>query len=294
MESIKNWLLATRPKTLPAGSVPVLIGGALAYYDNKMDPFLLLITFICSLLIQVITNYINEIYDFKKGADNKDRLGPKRMVASGEISLKAMTVVSGILILITFLLGLILVFEAGWLILAIGLLSLFFAYAYTGGPYPLAYKGLGDIFVLIFFGIIAVCGTYYIQTKQVNLLVFLTSLGPGFLSMNLLGVNNIRDIETDKKANKMTLAVRLGRKKANAIYTILMLFTFLIPFAIGHITQSLYNLLPIASVFLAIPLIKQVYTKQGKELIATLASTGRLLIVYGLLTVTGFLLARFY
>ncbi len=290
--SLKHWLLATRPKTLPAGTIPVIVGGSAAYYHGEIKPYLLLITFICALLIQVITNYINEIYDYKKGADNKERLGPKRMVAAGEISPKAMGVVSAVLIIITFLLGLILVFEAGWVILAVGVFSLFFAWAYTGGPYPLAYKGLGDIFVLVFFGIAAVCGTYYIQTGTVNFLIFLVSLGPGFLSMNLLGVNNIRDIETDKKAGKMTLAVRLGRKKANALYTVLMAGVFILPFIVAHITQSIFNLIPLFSAPLAFSLIRQTYRFDGKKLIETLSGTGKLLIVYGFLTALGFVFAK--
>jgi 1,4-dihydroxy-2-naphthoate octaprenyltransferase len=248
---------------------------------------------ICSILIQIITNYINEIFDFKKGADNEERLGPKRMVASGEISLKSMKKASTILIIITFFLGLILVYESGWVILAIGLFSLFFAYAYTGGPYPLAYKGVGDIFVLIFFGIAAVAGTYYILTGAINEIVILTSLGPGFLSMNLLGVNNIRDIDTDKKVGKMTLAVRLGRKKANYLYIFLMAGTYFLPFAIGHLTQSLYNLIPVISIFLGIKLSVDVVKKQGRDLIKVLEGTGKLLLLYGLLTSIGFILTKY-
>ena len=171
-----KWYLASRPKTLPASLIPVLIGASIAYYDNSIEVGYLIITFVCALLIQIITNFINEIYDYKKGADNEERLGPKRFVASGEISVKTMKYVSTILIIITFLLGLILVYGAGLLILAIGIFSLLFAYLYTAGPFPLAYKGFGDLFVLIFFGVVAVSGTYYIQTHSINIIVIIQSL----------------------------------------------------------------------------------------------------------------------
>ncbi len=292
--SIANnkWYLASRPKTLPASLIPVLIGASIAYYDGNIKPLYLIITFICALLIQIITNFINEIYDYKKGADNHERLGPKRLVASGEISIKTMKNVSTSLIIITFLLGLILVYEAGWIILAIGIFSLLFAYLYTAGPFPLAYKGFGDLFVFIFFGVLAVCGTYYIQTHSINMIVIISSFAPGFLSMNILGINNLRDIETDKKVGKMTLQVRLGKKNSQLMIVVLTVFTFLLPFAIGHLTQSLYNLLPLLSIIFAISLIKQIFIKTGKELNEILANSGKLLVIYGLLTSIGFILAK--
>lgn len=292
--SINKWYLATRPKTLPASVIPVLIGASIAYYDSNIKIGYLIITFVCALLIQIITNFVNEIYDFKKGADTDERLGPKRMVAAGEIPLNKMKLVSTLLIIITFLLGLILVYEAGWIILSIGIFSLLFAYLYTAGPFPLAYKGFGDLFVFIFFGLAAVCGTYYIQAHTINLLVVISSFGPGFLSMNILGINNLRDIETDKKVGKMTLQVRLEKKKSQLIIVILTVLTMLLPFAIGHLTQSLYNLLPFISVIIAIPITKQIYTRTGKELNQVLANAGKLLVVYGMLTSIGFVFAKVF
>lgn len=287
-----KWYLASRPKTLPASLIPVLIGASIAYYDNSIEVGYLIITFLCALLIQIITNFINEIYDYKKGADNEERLGPKRFVASGEISVKTMKYVSTTLIIVTFLLGLILVYGAGLLILAIGIFSLLFAYLYTAGPFPLAYKGVGDLFVLIFFGVVAVSGTYYIQSHTINTIVIISSFGPGFLSMNILGVNNLRDIETDKKVGKMTLQVRLGKKYSQLMIVVLTILTFLLPFAIGHLTQSFYNLLPLLSIIFAIPLTKQIYTKSGIELNEVLAGSGKLLVIYGALTSIGFILAK--
>ncbi len=280
---MKPWIEATRPKTLPASIIPVLIGNAAAFAENKFNPFVMLITMFCALMIQIITNYLNEVYDFKKGADTKDRLGPKRQVASGVISVKMMSIVSIILILITFLTGLYLVDYAGIEILLVGILSLFFAFAYTGGPYPLAYNGLGEIFVFVFFGLVAVCGSYYVQTQNLNLFIVLAAIPAGMLSSNILGVNNIRDIETDKLANKKTLAVKIG--KSNAI----KLFEFEIASAYAAIVilSILYNnyilLLPLLTIVLSIRLIKNVKTLVGLELNKALAATGKLLLIFGIL-----------
>ncbi len=281
--NLKPWIEATRPKTLPASIIPVLIGNAAAFAENKFNPIVMLITMFCALMIQIITNYLNEVYDFKKGADTKDRLGPKRQVASGVISAKMMSIVSIILILITFFTGLYLVDYAGIEILFVGILSLFFAFAYTGGPYPLAYNGLGEIFVFVFFGLVAVCGSYYVQTQNLNLFIILAAIPAGMLSSNILGVNNIRDIETDKLANKKTLAVKIG--KSNAI----RLFEFEIASAYAAIVilSILYNnyilLLPLLTIVLSIRLIKNVKTLVGLELNKALAATGKLLLIFGIL-----------
>ncbi|MFP4529637.1 MAG: 1,4-dihydroxy-2-naphthoate polyprenyltransferase [Candidatus Kapaibacterium sp.] len=291
---INAFLEATRPKTLPASLIPVLMGGSIAYWEGVIYPGLLIITLICAVLIQIITNYINEIYDFKRGADTPERLGPRRMVASGVISPREMTIAVIILIAITFGLGMILVAHAGVGILAVGVLSLLFAWAYTGGPYPLAYNGLGDIFVLIFFGLVATAGTYYVQTTHLSEIAVISGFAPGFLSMNILGVNNLRDIETDPSAGKYTLSVRLGVQLAQTLYVILTVMTYAIPFIVGHLTQSLWHLLPLLSGFFAIPLVLKIYKKKGKELNEVLAGTGKLLMLYGLLHVAGFVLSRHF
>lgn len=286
-----NWLQATRPKTLPAGLMPVLIGSSLAYYYSHFDWFFFIVTVVCSLLIQIITNFINEIYDFKKGADTEDRVGPQRQVASGNISVKLMTQVSVSLIIITFLLGLILVFRGGIPVLTIGIISLFLAYAYTGGPFPLAYRGLGDIFVFIFFGLVAVGGTYYIQTLDYNLLALVSGFGTGFFSMNILGVNNIRDIETDSIVNKRTLAVRIGNKPAKYVYIILNLLTYIFTIVIYAMTNKYWNLLPLLSAYFAIILSKNILKYNGSQLNNILEGTGKLLIIYGILMSLGFILS---
>ena len=171
--SLQAWMLAIRPKTLPAGAVPVILGSALAATAGRFRMFPALVALICALGIQVATNFINEIYDFRKGADTAERLGPTRTVAAGIISEKTMIQVSVVLLGTVFLLGLYLVYTAGWPILLIGMLSLLFAWAYTGGPYPIAYSGLGDVFVFIFFGLVAVAGTYYVQALSLSFPVLL-------------------------------------------------------------------------------------------------------------------------
>jgi 1,4-dihydroxy-2-naphthoate octaprenyltransferase len=291
-QKISAFLEATRPKTLPASLVPVLMGGSIAYWKGEFHPGLLVITLICALLIQIITNYINEIYDHKRGADTTGRLGPRRMVASGIISPKEMKFVAVILILITFALGMILVTHAGWIVLVIGVLSLIFAWAYTGGPYPLAYNGLGDIFVLLFFGLVAVSGTYYVQTCEMSEIAIIAGFAPGFLSMNILGVNNLRDIESDPRAGKYTLSVRLGVKLSQGLYVLLTALTYIVPFAIGHLTKSMWHLLPVISAIFAVPLVFSVYRKRGSELNKVLAGTGKLLIIYGILHIAGFVISR--
>lgn len=289
--SIKYWIAATRPKTLPAGAVPVLIGSAFAFEDGNFEWSYFSIIIFCSIAIQILVNYINEIFDYKKGADNHERLGPQRAVAAGLISVKSMTIASSILMLITFSMGMILVAKAGWVILAIGLLSLLFSYAYTGGPYPLAYNGLGDIFVLVFFGIAAVNGTYYVFAEHFSLDVFIASLAPGFISMNLLGINNIRDIEGDKKVGKMTLSVKLGRDNSIKLHSFLIGLTYLVPIALYLIMQSFWILLPLLSIPYSDYIQRKLKKTYGTELNKLLANTGKLLILYGLLLTIGVLLS---
>jgi 1,4-dihydroxy-2-naphthoate octaprenyltransferase len=280
---LKIWLGAIRPKTLPASVIPVLIGTAMAYYDGYFKLSALVLTFICALLIQIITNFLNEVYDSKRGADTPERLGPRRAVALGLIKPVTMIKVVSVLVLITLLLGLYLVYSGGGIfILLIGLASLFFAWAYTGGPYPIAYKGLSDIFVLIFFGIVAVTGTYYLQTHRLIPEVLIASLAPGFLSMNILGVNNIRDIETDRKAGKMTLAVRIGERASKILYVVINLSAFIVPVVLYYFLNNVYFLLPLLVFPISILICMNLFRSSGAKLNRILAQTGMLLVLYGI------------
>ncbi len=214
MSTARIWFEATRPRTLPAAIAPVLVGTALAI---RADSFVWPAALAClgfALLIQIGTNFANDYYDFVKGADTAERVGPRRAVASGLIKPATMKVVTALTFAVAFTVGLSLLPYGGWPLLVIGIASVICGYAYTGGPYPLGYNGLGDIFVFIFFGLIAVGATVFVQTGQLTTDALIAGAGVGVLAANILVVNNYRDVETDAKAGKRTLVVRLGRPAA--------------------------------------------------------------------------------
>jgi len=282
-------MLAIRPKTLPAGAVPVVLGSALAAVDGHFHLLQALVALTCTLGIQVATNFINEIYDFRKGADTAERLGPTRTVAAGIISEKTMIRVSASLLGMVFLLGLYLVFTSGWPIFLIGFLSLIFAWAYTGGPYPIAYSGLGDLFVFIFFGLVAVGGTYYVQAHTLLPSVLLAAVTPGLFSVNILLVNNIRDIATDRTVGKMTLPARIGASWARRLYVIFTILAFLVPVLLSMNGYSSWGMLSLFSSPLAFTMVRQLYASEGRELNNVLAGTGKLMTLHGLLLSIGLL-----
>lgn len=292
MSTIQLWLHAARPKTLPASVIPVVLASALAAADGHFLLDRAAVALLCAMLIQIATNFINEVYDFRRGADTAERLGPTRAVASGLIGERAMVIASAAVIVVTFFIGLYLVAATGWEILLVGVLSLFFAWAYTGGPFPLAYRGLGDIFVFLFFGLVAVCGTYYVQTLSVTPQSMLLAIVPGALSANILGVNNIRDINTDVAAGKRTLAVRIGKGAAIALYRVLTAAAYAVPIVFATVyNYSPWVLLPVLTLPLAIKLSRNIAVKSGAELNAVLAGTAGLLVVFGVLLSVGLFLA---
>jgi 1,4-dihydroxy-2-naphthoate octaprenyltransferase len=290
---MQAWMLAIRPKTLPAGAVPIVLASALAYANGAFKPLPALIALVCALGIQIATNFINEIYDFRKGADTADRLGPTRTVAAGIISEKTMTRVSVSLAASVFLLGLYLVAIGGWPIFLIGVLSLIFAWAYTGGPYPIAYSGLGDVFVFIFFGLVAVGGTYFVQALSLPLPVLVAAAAPGAFSVSILLVNNIRDIETDRKVGKMTLPARIGAPAARGIYVFLTVLAYAVPFFMILLGYSVWCLLCLLSIPLAVGMVKKLYGSEGRELNQVLAGTGKVLTVHGILFSSGLIIQHF-
>ncbi|MCG8342706.1 MAG: 1,4-dihydroxy-2-naphthoate polyprenyltransferase [Chlorobiales bacterium] len=287
------WMMAIRPKTLPAGAVPVVVGTAFAAADGKFLPAAAIIALLCALGIQVATNFINEIYDFRKGADTAERLGPTRTVATGLISEKNMVAVSVILLLAVFLLGLYLVYLAGWPILLIGLLSMFFAWAYTGGPYPIAYSGLGDFFVFVFFGLVAVGGTYYVQAGGVSFPVLTAAVAPGIFSVNILLVNNIRDIDTDRKVGKMTLPARIGGGNARWLYLGLTVVAYFVPVWVWMTGYSIWCMLAWLSIPLAIGQVRALFRSEGRALNEVLAGTGKVMTLHGALFAIGLLVPTF-
>ncbi len=282
---LQAFWLAARPKTLPAAVMPVLIGTAVAYQQDAFDLLPALAAMICGLLIQVGTNYSNDLLDYQAGTDNDFRLGPQRAVASQWLTEREMLIGTVAVFLSTVPFGLYLIYAAGLPVLFIGLVSIAAGIAYTGGPYPLAYNGLGDLFVFIFFGIVATAGTYYVQAESLSLLAFLAAIPAGGLTTALLVINNYRDIDTDKHTNKNTLAVILGKAGTRIEYVALLFISYLIPVALYFIFHfSFWILLPWLTLPLAIQLCRKLYAGiQGKQLNALLEKTARLTLVYGIL-----------
>lgn len=210
---MKYWILAIRPKTLLASVGPVILGLAIAHYlQGSINPLIAGLTLLSALFLQIASNLANDYLDGVRGVDNEDRLGPTRVTSSGLIDSSTMKKALALTLFISFLLGVYLMITGGPVIMLFGLLSLYFAYGYTGGPYPLSYNGLGEAAAFLFFGIIAVTGTIYLQTHKFHELGVLLGAGPGFISACILAVNNLRDIESDEATHKRTLAVRFGEK----------------------------------------------------------------------------------
>lgn len=210
---MKNWILAIRPKTLFASLAPVLLGLAVAFVETKtINTPVALLTVLCALFLQIASNLANDYLDALRGVDNETRLGPTRVTSSGLIGQTQMKNALIATLLFALLLGLYLMYIGGPFIMVIGLLSLYFAYGYTGGPFPLSYNGLGEVAAFIFFGVVAVTGTTYLQTHEFSRLALILGMGPGFISACILAVNNLRDIVSDRETKKRTLAVRFGEK----------------------------------------------------------------------------------
>jgi len=289
---VGTWLLAIRPKTLTAALAPVLVGTALAVGQGVARWLPALTALLGAVLIQIGTNFTNDYYDFRKGADTHERLGPVRVTQSGLIAPRTVLMGAAVAFGLAILSGIYLVAIGGWPIVAIGLLSVLCGYAYTGGPYPLGYHGLGDLFVFVFFGLVAVMGTFYVQAGSVNPAAALASLPVGALGTALLVVNNLRDASTDVKAGKRTLIVRFGASTGRTEYVLLLLVAYLVPgvlFARGE--ASAWIFLSLLSLPAAVGPLRDVFRKQGRELAPTLGSTARLQLVFSVLFATGLALS---
>lgn len=287
------WVAAARPRTLPAAVAPVLVGGAFAWHDGV---FSLVATGLClgfALLVQIGTNFANDYYDFVKGADTAARVGPRRAVAAGLAAPATMRGAMAAVFAIAFLVGLGLLPWGGWPLLAIGVASIVCGIAYTGGPWPLGYLGLGDLFVFIFFGLVAVCTTYFVQSGRVALDVALAATAIGALAANILVVNNYRDVETDAVAGKRTLAVRFGRGFARAQFLGSLLMAFAVPLLLVVRGYRAWLMLPFAAAPMAWRHVRRLRTSTTpRELIALLGDTGKLLALYALLLAAGLVLER--
>lgn len=284
----KAWFLATRPKTLVAGVVPVAVGAAVAWRDGFFKLLPAIGCLVGALLIQIGTNLVNDYFDFKRGADTVDRLGPPRATQQGWLTPKAVFTGAMVCFALAFTVGMYLVSVAGWPLLVVGVTSLLAGYAYTGGPFPLAYNGLGDVFVLVFFGFVAVGGTYYVQAGALSTLALIAAVPVGLLGVALLAVNNTRDEKTDAAAGKRTLVVRFGSGFGKAEYVVCLAVSALVPPAVwlsGLATP--WVLLAWFSLPLMRPPLKLLFTESGAALNVALAATARLQMVYGLLFAVG-------
>jgi 1,4-dihydroxy-2-naphthoate octaprenyltransferase len=281
---LKIWLDATRPKTLPAAAAPVIMGSAMAFNNGLFHLPAALAALFCSVLIQIGTNFANDYYDFRNGADNSERLGPTRATQAGLVKPSHMKMAFIIIFSVAFLIGIYLIYRGGLPILIIGIFSILFGVLYTGGPFPLGYNGLGDIFVLLFFGPVAVGGTYYVQTLQINSIVLIAGLAPGLISTAILTVNNLRDINTDTKAGKRTLVVRFGVGFAKAEYVICLIIAFMLPLFLYILTsKNFYSVLTILIIIPALPGLRSVLdNKQGAVLNNVLSRTGKVLFLYSI------------
>ena len=286
------WILAIRPKTLPAAVAPVLIGTAMAFGDGVFNGPAAFMAMMASLCIQIGTNLANDYFDFKNGADTAERKGPTRVTQAGLIKPKTVLIAAMVFFALSFLASVYLIHRAGFGILIIAIISILSGIFYTAGPRPLGYLGLGDIFVLIFFGPVAVAGTYYVQGLEMNWAVIVAGLAPGFLSMAILAVNNMRDIDTDRRAGKLTLAVRFGRSFAMSEYLFCIMAATLIPFAVVLVTNDHQGIaLACLTGFAAIPCVKAAFTHlDGAGLNRVLGLTGRLLLIYSVLFSLGWVL----
>jgi len=288
---MKNWLLAVRIKTLFAAVSPVLLASALAYHDGFYNLLLTIIILITAIFIQIGANFANDYYDFINGADTEDRLGPIRATQAGLILPEKMKNAMWTSFLLSVILGFYLAYIGGWVIVLIGICSIIAAIAYTGGPYPLGYNGFGDIFVFLFFGLIAVLGTYFLHVGYITNISIVFGCIMGMLSTSILVVNNLRDIDTDKISGKNTLAVLKGEKFSKLEYSFLLLTPFLcILFMWLLVIKKLSLLLIVFSLPIAINLIINIYTSSKTELNIVLGRTARFLFIFTILLSLGLVL----
>jgi 1,4-dihydroxy-2-naphthoate octaprenyltransferase len=286
--------MAARPRTLPAAIAPVLVGTAAAVEvssDLRVGAFVAAL--IGSVFIQIGTNLSNDYSDAKRGADTADRLGPVRVTSSGLVAPRRVLVATWVAFGVAVIAGVYLTALAGIVILIVGAASILAGVLYTGGPRPYGYEGLGELFVFLFFGVVAVNGSYYVQLEHLAWLPFGLSVAVGFLATAILVVNNVRDLETDRRAGKLTLAVRIGRRRTRRLYALLLAAAFLaVPISLLATGGPAWGLLALASAPLARPPLEAVTTRtDGPSLNAALAGTGALLAAFSALLAGGLLIA---
>ena len=291
--SLRSWLLAARPKTLTAAVVPVVVGTGLAMGEGMAVLWPALAALAGAMLIQIGTNLTNDYYDFRKGADTHERVGPTRVTQSGLIAPQTVLAAGAACFTLAVAVGISLVARGGWPFVVIGLASVLAGWAYTGGPYPLGYHGLGDLFVMVFFGLVAVPGTFYAQALRLVPAVWPAAVAVGATGTMILVVNNLRDLETDARAGKHTLVVRFGRGFGRAEYVALLLLALAMPVAMVALGWArLPVLLALGATPLVWPPLSRVLRSTGTALNPALGGTARFQAGFGLLLALGAWLGR--
>lgn len=286
--AVRIWVMAARPKTLPVGLAPVLVGTALAATDDVFHPLRFVAALVGALLIQVGANLSNDYSDARRGADAEDRLGPVRVTAGGLVPPRQVLVATYVTFALAVLCGVYLIAVAGWELLLVGAASIVAGVLYTGGPRPYGYEGLGELFVFLFFGVVAVAGSYFVQTEALIWAAFALAVPVGMLAAAVLVVNNVRDIDSDRRAGKRTLAVRLGAGAARAEYALLLAAAYAVPITVvARGLASTWALLPLASLPLAVAFTRAVWRAEGAALNPYLERTAQLLLVHGVLLAVG-------
>ncbi len=285
------WWQAIRPATLTAAFGPVAVGTALAHRDGKLAPLAALAAVLGAVFIQIGTNLFNDYADFEKGADTEERVGPARAVQKGWLTSRQVLIGTVVSFVLAASFGMYLVLTAGWPILALGLVSIACGVLYTGGPAPLAYVGLGDVFVMAFFGVAAVCGTYFVQAGTVSTEAWLTSLAVGSHATAILVVNNLRDRHTDARAGKRTLVVRFGERFGRSEYLVSVVAPYLLVLGLfvrdGAGLSAAGWLAPLITLPLALGGLRRVAAKDGPALNPELGATGRLGLLFSIALAVG-------
>ena len=291
--AVRLWIVASRPRTLPAAVAPVLVGTALAVSEDRFLALAFAAALLGSVFIQIGTNLANDYSDARRGADAEDRLGPVRVTAGGLMPPRSVLIGTYVAFGVSVLCGSYLAFVAGPEMLAVGVVSIAAGVLYTGGPRPYGYAGLGELFVFLFFGLVAVAGSYYVQAERLTAESLALAVPVGLLAAAVLVVNNVRDLDTDRRAGKRTLAVKLGRRNARGLFVAMIVVSYAVAIAIPTFGGlSWWVLLVLGSVPLAPALVRTVIEQSdGPALNGALAATGRLLGVYSSLLALGVLLS---
>jgi 1,4-dihydroxy-2-naphthoate octaprenyltransferase len=291
---LRIWTAAARLRTLPASIAPVLVGTALAGYVGTFRPLRFVAALVGAIFIQVGTNLSNDYSDARRGADTEDRLGPVRVTAGGLVPPARVLLATYVSFAVAVLAGAYLVVVAGWQLLLVGAASILAGVLYTGGPRPYGYEGLGEVFVFLFFGIVAVAGSFFVQVRHLSWEAFALAVPVGLLAAAILVVNNVRDIDTDRRAGKRTLAVRLGRSRTRALFAVAVYVAYpLAPVTWWFGPLRAWMLLPWLTLPLAVRLVRSVRNRtDGPSLNEALARTGQLQLVFCVLLAAGLLLSR--